>query len=147
MTTMFSSILHLAAYALLTTTSSALPSFFTLTPYAPTSAHCPTTPLVRSAGGLSADEAWYRDHRSATASQSLREWFTTFNTELSYNETFPVENMPVVGFASSGGSVRALLSESSPELGRYAMRIPRRVLIESAGGLPTPIPVQVLIKP
>lgn len=139
---MFSSILHSAVLVLLTTTSSALPSFFTLTPYGPTSAQCPTTPLVRSAGGLSADEAWYRDHRSAAAGQSLREWFTTFNTELSYNETFPIENMPVVGFASSGGSVRALLSESSPELGRSAMSIPRHVCIKMAGGLPTPVPAK-----
>ncbi len=101
---------HLAVLVALTSTTSALPSFFALTPYAPTSAQCPATTLVRKADGLSADEAWYRDRRSAAASHSLKEWFTTLKTELPETDTFSLARMPVIGFASSGGSVRALLT-------------------------------------
>ena len=107
---MLSHFASLTVVVLLVMLSSALPSFFTLTPYAPTSAQCPATPILRRANGLSPDETWYRDHRSATAGQSLREWFTAFNAELPKNDSFPLTWMPTIGFASSGGSIRALLS-------------------------------------
>lgn len=103
-------LLLLTSPLLLVALTSALPSFFTLTPYAPVSAECPSYPLTRKAESLSADEAWYREHRATVAAQSLREWYTVLNQDLPGNDSFPVDKMPVVGIASSGGSVRALLA-------------------------------------
>lgn len=94
---------------LLCTLCSALPPFFSLTPYAPTSAQCPTIPLTRTATGLSREEQSYRAQRSAKAAENLRMWFEALNTGLPANETFPTDTMPVIGLASSGGSVRSLL--------------------------------------
>lgn len=92
------------------TTAVALPSFFTLTPYGPTSVQCPSKPLLRAAQGLSADEAWYRDQRAGVAADALRKWLTGLNDNRSTNDYFPLDRIPIVAMASGGGSLRALLS-------------------------------------
>lgn len=88
----------------------ALPSFFTLTSYAPISAECPTTPVTRIADGLSQQEAAYRANRSMKAAESLRTLLGALNKDLPTNNTFSTDVMPVIGLASSGGSIRALLT-------------------------------------
>ena len=88
----------------------ALPSFFTLTPYAPISAQCPATPVTRIADGLSLQEAEYRANRSIKAAETLRTLFDTLNEDLPANDSFSTDRMPVIGLASSGGSIRALLA-------------------------------------
>ena len=90
----------------------ALPFKFQLTPYAPVQAQCPVTPLARPATGLSADEAFYIQQRYLLASQALQRHFIGLNTNRTANDTFPAytAKMPLVAMASSGGSVRSLLT-------------------------------------
>lgn len=87
----------------------ALHSFLNLPSYGPTSVSCPSVPLNRVANGLSVEEEAYRNNRTAKASESLAEWFIGINTGHAPAEVFPTDNMPTIGLASSGGSVRALL--------------------------------------
>ena len=107
---MFSHSFILSLWAL-TTLTSASPLAFTdgelverqaLTPYAPISVQCPSTPLVRPATSLNSQEASYVSSRKTKADSSLASW-------LKKRGAFSTSSLPVVGFASSGGGYRALL--------------------------------------
>ena len=70
--------------------------------YAPISAACPSTPLVRPATSLGSEEASYISSRKSKADVSLSSW-------LKQRGSFSTSDYPVIGFASSGGGYRALL--------------------------------------
>jgi len=73
-------------------------------PYAPTSAACPSTPLVRSATGISSLESNYFNTRLAKASVSLASWVS------STDPGFATAKLPVVALTTSGGGYRSLLT-------------------------------------
>lgn len=73
-----------------------------LSPYAPYSASCPGTPLVRPATSLGSDEAKYVSARKTKADAGLASW-------LKKHKGISTSNLPTVGFTSSGGGYRALL--------------------------------------
>ncbi len=72
--------------------------------YAPISAACPTTPLVRPADGLSASESAYLTSRKPKANAALKAWLRKTNS------AFDTSKLPTVALTSSGGGYRALLS-------------------------------------
>lgn len=72
--------------------------------YAPITAVCPTTPLVRPATGLSSSESTYLAGRKAKASVALKAWLQKTNP------AFPTTTLPSVALTNSGGGYRALLS-------------------------------------
>lgn len=72
--------------------------------YAPVSASCPATPLVRAASGISSSEATYISARHAAASTSLAAWLKKTDS------AFPTTNLPIVGLTTSGGGYRSLLT-------------------------------------
>ena len=72
--------------------------------YAPITAACPTTPLVRPATGLSSSESSYLAARKTEAAAGLAAWL------LKTNASFGTNNLPTVALTSSGGGYRALLS-------------------------------------
>ncbi|KAI5200048.1 lysophospholipase [Aureobasidium subglaciale] len=75
-----------------------------LTPYAPVSASCPSTPLVRTANSLGSDEATYIAARKPQADAALAAWLQKTDS------SFATTNLPTVGLVLSGGGYRALLS-------------------------------------
>lgn len=68
--------------------SLALPSFFTLSPYSPTVAQCPSTPLIRSAIGLSAGEEFYRSHRDKVTHRAFQDFVSHQNEQLPLDDGF-----------------------------------------------------------
>jgi lysophospholipase len=89
-----------------------LPLSFHLTSYAPTPAQCPSAALIRLAGGLSIEETQFIGSRYSKASDALRTWLLALNSGRAPNDTFRAisSQMPLIGFASSGGGVRAVLT-------------------------------------
>ncbi|KAH0354269.1 lysophospholipase, partial [Aureobasidium melanogenum] len=75
-----------------------------LTPYAPVSASCPSTPLVRTANSLGSGEAAYIAARKPQADTALAAWLQ--KTDSAFGNT----NLPTIGLVLSGGGYRALLS-------------------------------------
>lgn len=74
------------------------------TPYAPTTATCPSTPLVRQANGVSSSEASYISKRKVIASQALSAWLKKTGAGFSTPKTYPT-----LGMTTSGGGLRSLL--------------------------------------
>lgn len=72
--------------------------------YAPISAACPDTPLVRPADGLSASESAYLSTRKPRAEAALKSWLEKTDS------AFDTSKLPTVALTSSGGGYRALLS-------------------------------------
>lgn len=70
--------------------------------YKPTSASCPSTPLIRGATNISSDEASYIASRKQIADKSLAAW-------LLKQGNFSTTSLPTVGLTASGGGYRALL--------------------------------------
>lgn len=70
--------------------------------YAPSSTTCPTSTLVREATSVNTDEATYVEQRKVKADAALAAW-------LEKQGSFCTTELPVVGIASSGGGLRALL--------------------------------------
>ena len=73
-----------------------------LSPYAPITATCPSTALIRPASGINSNEASYISSRKPKANAGLSAW-------LKKRGSFSTSSLPVVGFTSSGGGLRALL--------------------------------------
>ncbi|KAK8202082.1 Lysophospholipase 1 [Zalaria obscura] len=72
--------------------------------YAPVSAACPSTSLVRAAsGGLSSSESTYATARKAIADTSLASWLKSANSD------FDTSSLPALALTVSGGGYRSLL--------------------------------------
>ena len=98
----------LAVFAIGTTllpiaTSLAIPAAL-FSPYAPTTATCPTTPLVRPATGLSSSETNYLANRKPKANAGLTSWLQKTNPDFGTNV------LPTIALTTSGGGYRSLLS-------------------------------------
>ena len=74
-----------------------------VSPYAPITVDCPGSSLVRPANGISSKEGSYVSARKSKADSSLAAW-------LKKQGSFSTSSLPVVGLASSGGGLRALLT-------------------------------------
>lgn len=72
--------------------------------YAPIPAACPSTPLVRTATGLSAAESSYISARAPIASAALGAWLQKVNSR------FRIKDLPAVALTTSGGGYRSLLT-------------------------------------
>lgn len=72
--------------------------------YAPVSASCPSTPLVREASSLSSSESAYYTARKSKADTALTAWLQKTNS------SFATTDLPSIGLVLSGGGYRALLS-------------------------------------
>ena len=72
--------------------------------YAPRPITCPTTPLVRTASGISSAESAYIAARKPIASAALGSWLKKVDT------TFSTTNLPTVALTTSGGGLRSLLT-------------------------------------
>ena len=66
--------------SLLLSTASAAPAWGDGPSYTPSSANCPSEPLVRAASGLSDNEEAYRVARKAVADEALTTWLTKTNS-------------------------------------------------------------------
>ena len=75
-----------------------------LSGYAPVPATCPTTPLVRTATGISASESSFISSRAPVASAALGAWLKKVNA------AFSTANLPAVALTTSGGGLRSLLT-------------------------------------
>ena len=71
--------------------------------YVPVPALCPSTPLVRTATGISASESSYISARAPIASAALGAWLKKVNSG------FSTSNLPAVALTVSGGGLRSLL--------------------------------------
>ena len=71
--------------------------------YAPRLATCPSTPLVRTASGVSSSESTYIAARKAVASAALGRWLNKVDP------TFQTTTLPTVALTTSGGGLRSLL--------------------------------------
>ncbi|KAI5276728.1 lysophospholipase [Aureobasidium subglaciale] len=100
----YTAILQLSLLGLAGHASAAAIDTRSLTPYAPVSASCPSTPLVRTANSLGSDEAAYIAARKPQADAALAAWLQ--KTDSSFTTT----DLPTVGLVLSGGGYRALLS-------------------------------------
>jgi len=94
---------------LLAGTVVALPSWFTLSQYTPSTAQCPMGNLIRPAYDLSADESAWTSRRRIQTSGALRSWIAGFNINRTTSDTFLTIQLPVVALASSGGGLRSAL--------------------------------------
>ena len=83
--------------------SAASPALAALSGYAPVPIACPSTPLVRSATGISASESSYISSRAPIASAALGAWLQKVNS------AFGTANLPAVALTTSGGGLRSLL--------------------------------------
>jgi lysophospholipase len=100
-----------ALFALLTTASASPPlllgkrqAFDASNPYVPTSTSCPTS-LIRTANSsLNADEQAYIAQRLPKATQALSAWLTQALPGV------PIENLPTLALALSGGGTKAGLT-------------------------------------
>lgn len=72
--------------------------------YAPTTAACPGTALVRSANGISSSEASYIASRKANADTALTSWLATALPSVD------TASLPTLALSISGGSFRSLLT-------------------------------------
>ena len=72
--------------------------------YAPRAVTCPSTPLVRTASGISSSESAYIAARKPVASAALGSWLTKVDAG------FPTTNLPTVALTTSGGGLRSLLT-------------------------------------
>ena len=72
--------------------------------YAPVTASCPSTPLVRAASGISSPESIYATARKSVADTSLAAWLKKTDS------SFPSTSLPSVGLTTSGGGYRSLLT-------------------------------------
>lgn len=79
-----------------------------LTPYAPVTASCPASPLVRPANSLSSGESNYVSHRNTKARKALYAWLGSQG----HYGTYGTSPSAVVGFTSSGGGYRSLLTSA-----------------------------------
>ena len=95
---MYSSVSYLVICALCFPTIQAA-----ISGYAPIPAICPSTPLVRTASGLSASESAYIAARQPVASAALGKWLQKVNS------SFSTANLPNVALTTSGGGLRSLL--------------------------------------
>lgn len=75
------------------------------TGYAPQKTSCPSTPLVRVAHGISTKEEEYTSQRKQVADASLSSWLKKISPDFDTSC-----NLPALGFSSSGGGFRALLT-------------------------------------
>lgn len=100
----YAALLQLSLLGLAGHVSAAAIDTRSLTPYAPVSASCPSTPLVRTANSLGSDEAAYIAARKPLADAALTAWLQKTDS------TFGTTNLPTVGLVLSGGGYRALLS-------------------------------------
>lgn len=75
-----------------------------LSGYAPVPATCPSTPLVRTATGISASESSYISARAPLASAALGAWLQKVDS------AFSTANLPAVALTTSGGGLRSLLT-------------------------------------
>ena len=73
-------------------------------PYAPTKATCPATPLVRPATGLSSSETAYLANRKPKANAGLASWLQKTDSD------FGTDVLPTIALTTSGGGYRSLLS-------------------------------------
>lgn len=71
-------------------------------PYAPKPAVCPSTPLLRAAGGMGPSEAAWYAKRKPIADAALQTWLKQFGT-------FETTSYPTIGSAVAGGFLRASL--------------------------------------
>ena len=76
-----------------------------LTPYAPVTATCPNSALVRPANSLSAGESSFVSRRNTKARKALSSWLGSQG----HYGTYDNSNSAVLGFTSSGGGYRSLL--------------------------------------
>ena len=74
--------------------------------YAPISVSCPSTPLVRSANGISSSESTYITARKAKADTALAAWLAKTDAAFAANTSLPI---PTLALAVSGGGLRSLL--------------------------------------
>ena len=72
--------------------------------YAPVPITCPSTPLVRTATGISASESSYISSRAPVAAAALGAWLQKVNPG------FGTANLPSVALTTSGGGLRSLLT-------------------------------------
>jgi len=72
-------------------------------PYAPVQTTCPSASLVRPATSINSNEASYVTARKTVANTALAAW-------LKKQGSFSTSSLPNVGFTSSGGGFRALLT-------------------------------------
>ena len=72
--------------------------------YAPVPATCPSTPLVRTASGISSAESAYIAARKPIASAALGTWLKKVDS------SFQTTNLPTVALTTSGGGLRSLLT-------------------------------------
>lgn len=75
-----------------------------LSPYAPVSAVCPSSALVRPATGLNSQEASYITSRKANADAALKTWLAKTNVAFG-----AATKMPTIALTTSGGGLRSLL--------------------------------------
>lgn len=75
-----------------------------LSGYAPVKVACPSTPLIRPAECLSANETAYIGKRQSIANTGLAAWLKKTNS------AFKTTTLPSLGLTSSGGGYRALLN-------------------------------------
>ncbi|KAI5207140.1 lysophospholipase [Aureobasidium subglaciale] len=100
----YAAILQLSLLSLAGHASAAAIDTRSLAPYAPVSASCPSTPLVRTANSLGSDEAAYVAARKPQADAALAAWLQKTDS------SFATTDLPTVGLVLSGGGYRALLS-------------------------------------
>lgn len=100
--TMFS-FLILTALLLCSSLALTIPERQLPSGYAPRTAPCPRTPLVRPATGISAQETAYRHRRNAKAQPALKRWLAKTNP------AFNTSKVPTVALTTSGGGYRSLL--------------------------------------
>lgn len=74
-------------------------------PYAPQHVDCPTSPLTRTADGISPAESQYVSTRYAAASSSLQAWLNKTGAGFVQPDQYPT-----LALATSGGGFRALLT-------------------------------------
>ncbi|KAK5052586.1 hypothetical protein LTR84_002451 [Exophiala bonariae] len=96
--------------ALLVPLAHCLRSFLTWSNYAPVTATCPSTPLIRNAEGLCADEYFYQFGRRRLANRAFRRFIQGINHGVAEGEIFNYNSTPVIALASSGGELRGFLS-------------------------------------
>jgi lysophospholipase len=100
----YAALLQLSLLGLASHASAAAIDIRSLTPYAPISASCPSTPLVRTANSVGTDEAAYIAARKPKSDAALAAWLQKTDS------SFATTNLPTVGLVISGGGYRALLS-------------------------------------
>jgi lysophospholipase len=99
-----STLLQLSLLGLASHSSAAAIEKRLLSRYAPVSASCPSTPLIRDASSLGSCESAYIAARKPQADAALAAWLQKTDP------SFPTTNLPTLGLVASGGGYRAALS-------------------------------------